>query len=82
MALARGLKKKIEPELVKPIDEGRLLIISPFENSVKRASEQTAQIRNKFMIDLADQVTVGYISAGGKLEALLKTLEKPLTILY
>jgi len=35
IALARGLKEKIEPELIKPLEQGRLLIISPFEKTVK-----------------------------------------------
>jgi predicted Rossmann fold nucleotide-binding protein DprA/Smf involved in DNA uptake len=76
IALARGLKKKIEPELIKPLDEGRILIISPFYKTVKRVTEQTAEIRNKMMIELADNITVGYASKGGKLETLLKTTEK------
>lgn len=76
IALARGLKEKIEPELIKPLEQGRLLIISPFNKTVKRVTEQTAEIRNKMMIDLADNITVGYASEGGKLESLLKITEK------
>jgi Predicted Rossmann fold nucleotide-binding protein involved in DNA uptake len=76
IALARGLKEKIEPELIKPLEDGRILIISPFDKSVKRVTEQTAEIRNKMMIELADNITVGYASERGKLESLLKTTEK------
>ena len=76
IALARGLKEKIEPELIKPLEEGRILIISPFDKTVKRVTEQTAEIRNKMMIELADKITVGYASEGGKLESLLNTTEK------
>ncbi len=76
IALARGLKVKIEPELIKPMAQGRILIISPFDVQVKRVTEQTAEIRNAMMIQLADEVTVGYASAGGKLENLLKTTDK------
>jgi hypothetical protein len=47
IALARGLKEKIEPELLKLLEEGRILIISPFNKTVKRVTEQTAEIRNK-----------------------------------
>ncbi len=79
IALARGLKEKIEPELVKPLEEGRILIISPFDKSVRRVTEQTAEIRNKMMIELADNITVGFASEGGKLESLLKTTEKEIT---
>ena len=76
IALARGLKEKIKPELIKPLEEGRVLIISPFDKTVKRVTEQTAEIRNKMMIELADNITVGYASEGGNLETLLKTTKK------
>ena len=78
ITLARGLKEKLEPELQKPLDEGRLLIITPFEKTVKRITEQTAATRNKMMIDLADSITVGFASAGGQLEEFLKGIEKPI----
>jgi len=76
IALARGLKEKIKPELIKPLEQGRILIISTFEKSVKRVTEQTAEIRNKMMIELADSITIGYASEGGKLESILKTTKK------
>jgi len=79
IALARGLKEQIESELIKPLAQGRILIISPFDKTVKRVTEQTAEIRNKMMIELADNITVGYASKGGKLESLLKTTEKEIT---
>lgn len=77
LALARGLKVRIEPELKKPLEEGRLLIISPFEKSVKRITRETSQTRNRLMIELADRITIGYASPGGQLEELLKGVEKP-----
>ncbi len=76
VALARGLKEMIDPELIKPLEKGRILIISPYDKTVKRVTEQTAEIRNKMMIELADNITVGYASEGGKLESLLKATEK------
>jgi hypothetical protein len=76
IALARGLKEKLEPELKAPMEEGRLLIISPFDKKVKRVTEHTAEIRNKMMIELADKITVGYASTGGQLEKLLKLTDK------
>lgn len=76
IALARGLKEKIEPEFQKPLEQGRLLIITPFDKKVKRVTEQTAATRNKMMIELADNITVGYASIGGQLEKLLSLKEK------
>ncbi len=76
IVLARGLKEKIEPELIKPLEQGRILIISPFNKTVKRVTEQTAELRNKMMIELADKITVGYVLPGGSLEAILKNSKK------
>ncbi len=71
VALARGMKEKLEPEFEKHLEQGRLLIISPFDKRTKRVTELTAETRNKLMIDLADTITVGYTSAGGQLEKLV-----------
>jgi hypothetical protein len=76
VALARGLKKKLEPEFVKPLNEGRLLIITPFGTEVKKITQETANIRNQLMIDLAEKVTVGYIKEGGLLDQSLIGLDK------
>lgn len=76
VVLARGLKKEIEPIFKKPIDEGRLLIVTPFGTDVKRVTTKTSFIRNKMMIELADQITIGYVSKGGQLEILLNDLKK------
>lgn len=76
VALARGLKEKLEPEFKQPIEEGRLLIITPFEKEIKRVTEQTAAIRNKMMIEIADSVTIGYVTEEGLLEKMLLNIKK------
>jgi hypothetical protein len=76
--LARGLKEKLEPELRKPMKEGRLLIVTPFEKKVKRITEETAIIRNQMMIEIADNIVIGYCSEKGKLKQLLLTVDKPI----
>ncbi len=72
VALARGLKQKIDPELQKPLDEGRLLIITPFDETIKRVTEQTAAVRNRMMVELADKLVVGFASDGGNLNKILQ----------
>lgn len=81
IALARGLKQKIEPELQKAFDEGRLFFITPFEQEIIRVTEKTAAVRNKMMIEIADSVTVGYASTGGNLEKLIKESTKEINYL-
>lgn len=78
VALARGLKEKFEPELQNLLEENRMLIITPFDKQVKRVTEQTATVRNKLMIDLADEIVVGHVSKGGQLEGLLEKTIKPI----
>lgn len=76
LALARGLKVRIEPELKQPLEQGRLLIISPFESSVKRVTAQTANIRNRMMIEMADEVVIGHASSNGQLEAIINNCKE------
>ena len=70
IALARGMKEKIEPTLRDAVNSGKLLIITPFAENVKYVSAKTAEKRNRFMIELADEVVIGYASKGGMLERL------------
>lgn len=81
LAMARGLKEKPEPELQNSLEEGRLLMITPFEKSIKRVTKQTARTRNQLMMDMADQITIGYANPGGQIEELLKGIEKPVVYL-
>lgn len=76
VVLARGLKKKLEKEFIEPLEKGRLLIVTPFENNVKRVTEKTAEKRNKIMIELADEIVVGHLNYGGKLENVLNDATK------
>lgn len=71
LALARGLKQKMEPELLPPLEQGRLLVITPFDISVKRVTAENAVLRNRMMIEIADEVVVGYASPNGQLEKLM-----------
>jgi hypothetical protein len=68
MALARGMKTRIGLELKKEIDKGRLLIVTPFAKEIEYVTSKTAELRNQFMIELADKVVIGYASKGGMLE--------------
>jgi hypothetical protein len=71
LALARGLKTRLEPELKPPLEQGRLLIITPFDLSVKWVTAENATIRNRLMIELADEIVVGHSSPSGQLDTIL-----------
>jgi len=82
IALARSLKKNIEPELQKPLENGRLLLITPFGRNIKQASRERAAKRNKMMTELSDSITIGFASPGGQIEKLLKQTDKPVNRIY
>jgi len=71
--------RSIENMLVKkifrqPLDEGRILFLSPFEKKIKRQTGQTSQLRNQFVGMLANAVFVAHAEAGGKLEQLCREI--------
>jgi len=53
---ARALPKRVHAEFRVPLEEGRLLILSPFAESINRADGETASQRNRFVAALADQI--------------------------
>jgi predicted Rossmann fold nucleotide-binding protein DprA/Smf involved in DNA uptake len=72
---------RMPEELKKPLDEGRLLLLSPFGEKDRRINVRLATRRNEFVIALADEILVAYAEAGGKTVSFCrKTLEwrKPL----
>ncbi len=71
LVLARSMKKKWEPEILKEVNKGRLLIISPFENIHPRITKETAEMRNRYMIEMADELKIAYTQKGGMLEKLI-----------
>lgn len=81
LVLARGLKSKVEPEFRKPLQDGRLLIISPFEKDITKITQETASIRNQLMVELADTITVGYSQKGGLVEKCLLGIGKEISYL-
>lgn len=71
LALARGLKKRLEPELKDAMDKNRLLIVTPFDEKIKRVTSETANQRNHVMAELADEIFVAYALPGGSIEKLI-----------
>ena len=71
LVLARGLKKRLEPELREALDKNRLLLITQFSGNTKRVTIETANRRNRFMAELADEIFVAYASQGGNIEKLI-----------
>jgi len=79
---ARSIERMvIRRELKAPLDDGRLLILSPFEKKHRRQSAELAAIRNRFVAAVADAIFIAYASPGGKIEQLAReawTWKKPI----
>lgn len=71
LALPRGLKKRWDPEIKDLLQTERFLVITPFDQSVKRVTKENAVIRNKLMIQLAEKVTIGYKNPDGLINSLI-----------
>lgn len=59
---------RLPRECESPLNEGRLLLLSPFEKNIKRPTVQTTLIRNKLVAALSDQILIAHASPGGKTE--------------
>jgi len=58
----------MKTEYKKPIEKGRLLLLSPFKESQKRNTIETANERNRFVAALADAVFVAHGASNSKTE--------------
>lgn len=64
-----------------PLDHGRLLIVSPFDENHRHPTAAVAQELNEFVAALADNIFVAYASPGGKTEHFCQKViswDKPL----
>lgn len=62
------VKMRVRPELREPLENGRLLFLSPFDDKQRRATQENAMARNRFVSALADAVFIAYAAPGGKTE--------------
>lgn len=76
LVLPRSMKKRWEPEIETALSKNRLLIISPFAHGeATRITRDTAVPKNKTIIEISDNVVVGYKTPGGQLDDLLRGVE-------
>ncbi len=76
LAAARGLPKRYPDDVKQAIDNGRLLVISPFPDSVRRITADTACQRNRMMLTIADDIVIGHMSRDGVLAEALSTVDR------
>jgi predicted Rossmann fold nucleotide-binding protein DprA/Smf involved in DNA uptake len=56
------------------VDGGRLLLVSPFGDDVRRATKRHAEARNEFVASLSAAILIPHASPGGKAEATARRL--------
>jgi predicted Rossmann fold nucleotide-binding protein DprA/Smf involved in DNA uptake len=82
---ARSIEEfRLPPAWRKPLAEQRLLLLSPFDARLRRATTALAEARNRFVAALADEVFIAHAAAGGKTLAFARELmewEKPVLTL-
>jgi len=69
---ARGMYKIIPAEFRKPLADGRLLLLSPFDETEHRVTVELAAGRNRFVAALASRVLFVHSAPGGRTEALAR----------
>jgi len=69
-AIARSIYAKTPTKLKSHIDSGRLLVVSQFGLGIERYTRETATLRNKFILDVADEIVFAHIHSGGMLDEL------------
>ena len=68
---ARSLDRmRLKREYREPMAAGRLLLMSPFGEKVRRMTADTALTRNRFVAALADTVLIAHAQPGSKTEQL------------
>ena len=75
ICLARGFERMRTPkEYTRPLDQGRLLLLSPFSEKYKRATKDMATTRNAVVAALADSVFVAHAESGSSTETLCRNV--------
>lgn len=72
MCYARSLPKRVPAEFRKPINEGRLLLLSAFAEGGNRTTRASSAARNRLVAELGDALFVPYASPGGMTEGICK----------
>ncbi len=65
---------RINPEFKKPLEDGILLILSPFSKKEKRISSERALERNRFIAAIADKILIPHAEPNSKTEIFCREL--------
>jgi len=68
------LNMRLDKDLKTVVEKGRVLVLSPFDEKIRRPTTQSSQLRNHFVGALAAAVFVAYAEPGGKTEDFCKEI--------
>jgi len=72
---ARSIEEmRIKEEYKKPLEEGRLLILSASDKKERRITSETSQTRNRFVAAIADEIIIAHAEPSGRTEHLLQQI--------
>ncbi len=66
---------RLKPDWQEPMQQGRLLLLSPFAEHQRRLDRHLALVRNRFVAAVADEIFIAYASPGGALSRLLQEIK-------
>jgi predicted Rossmann fold nucleotide-binding protein DprA/Smf involved in DNA uptake len=69
-------KMRIPSDWKPPLEDGRLLILSRFERSPRRADTSSARRRNELVAALSDEVFIIHLEPGGNVERISELVHR------
>lgn len=69
-------RMRVPPTLSGPLQDRRLLLLSPFASSDRRVTKELAMQRNCFVAALADEIVFAHITPGGHLDELRRLIAR------
>ena len=76
MVLARRMWNLVPKEFCDFVAAGRMLIISPVSQSTARVSQQSAMVRNRYILETCDEAVFASIDPNGSLSRLVEGIPK------
>ena len=77
VCLARALEKiRLPVDWRRPLQAGRLLVISPFEKRPRRPTTESSYQRNELVSALSDEISIVHAEPGGSIERISELIDR------
>jgi predicted Rossmann fold nucleotide-binding protein DprA/Smf involved in DNA uptake len=76
LVAAWELDTVLRPDIARAVQEGRLLIVSPFGTNSPNKSHFSAEIRNKLIVFLSNDLFIAHTEKGGTLERIISGINE------